>query len=348
MNEWSAVQFAAPVWLLSWPLTVLLLGLVIRRGYLQALGSSLHRNVHAQYRHPQMTLLRRLYQADKAVSPRRFFWQWIGYAIFALGIHAALARPFYQGEQLPEPPSYRDAVFILDSSISMVLKDYVLDEQRVDRMTMLKHVMARLIENLKGNRIGIVSFSEQAYTLAPMSADYPVLLTQLQRLRPATLTGRTSRPGEALLYTLQSVEQQIGERTAKPVLILVSDVNRPDRHIDPRVAAEYVAMQGYRLHVIGIGGASYAAGEDDERGLIYHPSNFTLLEAVAERGNGRFYWAKNTQSLQQAIAAIQRAEQHSVDSEPRFVPVALYQWPLLFALIWLAILSMSWHLRRFR
>jgi len=286
-------------------------------------------------------LLRRLYTSPANAAPRYRFWQWAGYSVFLLGVHLALAKPFYHGEQLPEPPSYRDAVFVIDSSVSMVLKDYVIDDQRVDRMTMLKHVMRHMINRLEGNRIGVVAFSEQAYTLVPLTADYSVLRTQINRLKPAALTGRASHPGRALLYTLRTLEQhQNDQEDKRPVLILVSDVNRPDRQIDPRVAADYIASQGYRLHVIGIGGASYAAADEQQGGLIYHPSNFALLEAIAERGNGRFYWAKNTHSLQTAINAIQAAEQQIVTAEPRHVPVTLYPWPLLASVLWLALLSL--------
>ncbi|MFP3874201.1 MAG: vWA domain-containing protein [Thiohalophilus sp.] len=341
MNDWPALQFDAPLWLWLWPVSLVLLAVVLQRGYLHALGSSLRRHASGRFRHPRIGLLRRLYTTAASAAPRHRLWQWAGYSVFLLGVHLALAKPFYHGEQLPEPPSYRDAVFVIDSSVSMVLKDYVIDDQRVDRMTMLKHVMRHMIDRLEGNRIGVVAFSEQAYTLVPLTADYRVLRTQIDRLKPASLTGRTSHPGRALLYTLDSLEQQRDDALDKrPVLILVSDVNRPDRQIDPRVAAEYIAAQGYRLHVIGVGGASYAAADEQQGGLIYHPSNFALLESIAEQGEGRFYWAKNTDSLQTAINAIQEAEQQTVEVEPRHVPVTLYHWPLLAALLWLALLSL--------
>ena len=347
MSDWPTIQFDAPLWLWLWPVSVVVIAVLLQRGYLHTPGSSLRRYASGRFRHPRIGLLRRLYTSAASASPRYRLWQWAGYSVFLLGVHLALAKPFYHGEQLPQPPSYRDAVFVIDSSVSMVLKDYVIDEERVDRMTMLKHVMRHMIDRLEGNRIGVVAFSEQAYTLVPLTADYRALRTQIDRLKPASLTGRTSRPGRALLYTLDSLEQQRDEASDKrPVLILVSDVNRPDRQIDPRVAAEYVASQGYRLHVIGIGGASYAAADEQQGGLIYHPSNFALLETIAERGNGRFYWARNTNSLQDAIHAIQKAEQQAIDAEPRHVPVALYPWPLLAALIWLALLSLPIRLGR--
>jgi Ca-activated chloride channel family protein len=342
----SDIQFASPLWLWLWPLTTLILGLLLKHGYLLDPGEIQQRRVQARYRHPQIALLRQLYGQVASRRPGLTGWQWLGYSLVALGLHGALAQPYKLGARLPDPPGYRDTVFIIDSSVSMVLKDYVIGERRVDRMTMMKHVMSHFVRGLKDNRIGIVSFSENAYTLVPLTDDYSVLLAQIKRLRPAALTGRTSRPGQALLYTSQSLTEQLNEEAPRPTLVLISDVNRPDRQVDPRVAAEFLATQGYHLHVIGIGGASYAAGDDEQRGLIYHPSNFALLQAIAERGNGQFYWAKNTRTLQDTIRAIQDREKHTVNAAPRYVPVTLYQWPLLFALICLALISLPGRSRR--
>jgi len=340
MNLIQSIQFQSPLILWLWPVTALVLWWLIRRGQLWSFAGVWRSISGNRFRHPQLSLLRRLYRTRATPTATPAWRRWVAYAVFFLGIHLALAQPFYQGQQLPQPPQYRDTVFSLDSSISMVLRDYVVENRRVDRMTMLKSVMRHLIDRLQGNRIGIVTFAEQAYTLVPLTADYRVLLTQVQRLKPASLTGRTSHLGQALLYTEHSLKQQ-ETKTNKPVLVLVSDVNRPDRHIDPRAAAEYVADQGFRLHVIGIGGASYAASDKQHGGLIYHPSNFALLKTVAERGNGQFYWAKSTESLKAAIQSIQSAEQHTIEAVPRYIPVPLYHWPLLFSIGWLALFSLS-------
>lgn len=344
MTEWPALHFEQAWWLWIWPVSTLILGWLVYRDYLHTPGSILWSANQGRVRHPQLGILRRL-KASSGPGSKDLLGAWLVYSLFALGIHAALARPFYHGEQLPPPPSQRDAMFIIDSSISMVLKDYLVDGQRVDRMSMLKSVMQHLIDRLEGNRLGIIAFSEQAQVLVPLTDDYAVLRYQVRRLRPASLTGRTSRPGQALLYALGRLDQDKKKSGAHPDLVLISDINRPDRQIDPRIAAEYLASQGYHLHVIGIGGASYAAGDKESHGLIYHPSNFALLKAVAEHGKGHFYWAKDTASLQAAIRTIQQAEKQSSEVEPRFVPQALFQWPLGFSLLLLTLLSLPWRWR---
>ena len=223
----------------------------------------------------------------------------------------------------------------------MVLRDYLVAGERTDRMTILKSVLTHFIEQLKGNRIGLIVYSEHPYTLVPLTADYALLKTMVRILEPAVLTGRTSDVGKSLLYTLQQVEQMdVADQSQKPVLVLITDVNRTYREMDPGAIAAYLHDQGYRLHTVGIGASSYEAQEHDSTGLIYQPTNFALLESIAEQGGGQFYWADNAGSLQEAIQTIQSAERRQVEAEPRHVAIPLYQWPLLISLGWILVLQL--------
>jgi len=230
---------------------------------------------------------------------------------------------------------------MVDTSISMALRDYLVAGKRVDRMTMLKSVLTHFIEQLKGDRIGLIAFSEQAYTLAPLTADSKLLRNMVRRLQPAVLTGRTSNLGAAMLYTLQQLQKSnTPDSLHKPVLVLITDVNRSSRDIDPRAVAGYLHKQGYTLQTIGIGASSFKAQEDRPTGLIYQPANFALLESIAKRGGGKFYWADNVDSLRSAIQAIQSTGRSQVKVEPRFIKISLYQWPLLLGLLWILVLPL--------
>ena len=335
----DAVHFQHPAWLWAWPVSVVVLGGLLHRGFLTRLAQVPRVFTAQRYRHPRLGLLRQLRDSHpRQPAKAGLLWRWFGYALLLLGLHTALAFPYRDGQQLPTPPEYRDTLFLLDTSVSMVLRDYLVDEQRVDRMTMLKSVLNYFIDQLQGNRIGLIAFSEQPYTVVPLTADYTLLESMVRRLKPAVLTGRSSDLGKALLYAVQQLEQTEANRK-KPVLVLLTDVNRSRRDVDPRAVAAYLHGQGYRLHTIGIGAASYEAQDKDYRGLIYHPVNFGLLEAIAENGGGQFYWADSAGSLQAAMQAIQREERRKVNVEPRHITIPLYQWPLLASLAWLVLLQ---------
>jgi len=341
MDWLSAIHFQQPGWLWGWPLSLLAIGLLVHGRRLISLTQLPELSGVQHYRHPRLGILRQLYARRMTQQSMRGAWyRWSQYAVLLLCLHLALAQPYRLGQQIPAPPEYRDTLFMVDTSISMVLRDYLVAGERTDRMTILKSVLTHFIEQLKGNRIGLIAFSEQAYTLAPLTDDYALLKSQLRRLRPAVLTGRTTDISHALMYTLRMVQQTSqGEAQRKPALVLITDVNRSPRDLDPRAIAAYLHEQGFRLYTVGIGASSDEAQEEDSRGLIYQPANFSLLEELAENGGGRFYWADNVSSLQGAIQAIQSAERQQVQTEPRQIKVNLYQWPLLAGLGWMLILQ---------
>lgn len=340
----SGIYFHAPGWLWAWPVVVLGLFVLSRHSQLEP-PNLLPKPVSLRrFRHPQLELLRSLFgdtggEIQKPRSMRRA----LVYSVASLGVLAALAHPYRLGQELPTPPQYRDTIFLVDSSISMLRRDYLVDGRRVDRMTMLKSVMNHFIDQLEGNRISLVAFSEQSYTLVPLTEDYRFLQHMVRRLEPALFTGSRSDISKAMLYTLQKMRRNTGQQSDsdRPVLVLLTDVNRPVRDIDPRAAATFLAQQGFRMHVIAIGSPSYAADEHAIASIIYHPVNFSLLKKIAVNAGGKFFWAKNVHSLQQAMLAIQQAERRHVTVEPRRVHVSLYQWPLLASLVWIMAIQ-SW------
>lgn len=343
----NEVHLLHPGWLWAWIPSVFVLALLLRRDRLFALFKVPGGMSAQAFRHPRLAALRRLHDTNAQQKGRRASLRTLAnYAFVLLCIHAALAHPYRLGEQLPSPPEYRDTVFVIDTSVTMILRDYLMGDQRVDRMTILKGVLTRFVEQLEGNRISLIAFSTHPYTLVPLTADQNLLTSMIGRLEPAVLTGRTTDVGKAMLYTLAQVQQSDEWATAhKPVLVLLTDVNRSPRELDPRAIAAHLNDQGFRLHTIGIGAATQAAREDTPSGLIYQPANFRLLRSIAEAGGGRFYWADSVDSLQDAVDTIRSAERREIEVEPRHVAIPLYQWPLLAGLLWLMLLQV-WTGRR--
>ena len=295
------------------------------------------------YRHPNFDLLYDVVNKNSKTTSNRTRWAGLlFYTVLSVFITFSLAQPYQIGKKLPEPPRYRDIMFVVDTSINMVLRDYAMQGQRVGRMTMMKNVLSHFIHQLQGNRMGVIAFSEQAYTLVPMTTDYDLLNSQIQRLDSATLTGRTNNLSHALLYTYKQLASvNTGdEKVASPVIVLLTSVNRPRRDIDPRAVAKFYKQNGFYLHTIAIGAPDYIGEEKNTVSLIYHPANFKLLEDIATESGGLFFWAKKTESLKQAIQTIQQASLRKVEVEARYIELPLYHWPLLAALVWVV----SWQL----
>lgn len=335
------IHFTYPVWLYLLPVTLLALAVGLWRwpNLLSAPSSLLAGVTRHTYRHPQFAQLKMLSALHPAQRPlRHWLIRFLGYAVLFSLMHISLAQPYHLGKQLPYPQQHRDILFIVDTSVSMVLRDYQIGAQRVDRISMLKDVMQHFVKALQGNRIGIIAFSEQAYYYTPLTQDYALLQHQIQRLQPAVLTGRTSDITRALLYSLRwAMPEENSAELERPVLVLISAAQRPDRTIDPRAAAAYLAANKIRVHTIAIGSGSQIDEQQDNQSLVYQPTSFYLLQGIAEAGQGRFFWAKDKDSLDNALKVINQGERRRVDSEPEFIRRPLYMWPLLSALLWLSL-----------
>lgn len=325
------VHYSQPIWLYAF-IVITILIVIFSKLSISMLFESL--NFKYVYKHTHLKLISNILGVDKDSSKRNYPLPGKIYYLVIVGLFSVcLSEPFYKGEKLPDPPSNRDILFLVDNEINMVLKDYFIDKKRVERLTMVKSVLLNFANKLSGNRIGIVTFSEEAHTLLPFTTDTKLIKSMIPRIE-ATLTGRTSNPQKALLYTLNYLHNISGNNSnSSPSIILITDVLRPPRDIDPTVVAKYIKQKGIKLYVIAIGASSYKAEDVKNSTLIYHPASFERLKNIADSAGGDFYWAKNTNSLTDVIKEILISKKIRLNLTPEYAEIALFQWPLAMALL---------------
>ncbi len=323
----GSIELTQPDWL--WLLAVLaILGLLWRRGARQVDDDGLAFDspyANTRVLHPLLSLLNRDTRAVSVGYRLRSLFTGLALCLFVL----ALTQPVRIGEKLPDSPQQRNIVFIVDTSLSMALRDYVLDEQRIDRMSLLKGVLDRFVQALRGNRVSVIVFGESAYTFVPLTHDLDLVRRQLSRIE-TTMAGRYEAVGDAVALAVNEASAQPDQRR---ILVLFTDMHRSTGTIDPRTAAALAAEAHLPLYTIAIGATTYAAEEQRITGLIYEPVNLPLLNEMAERTGARGYQAGDADALRQAIADIDRREKTSVTQPPRYYREPLYQWPLLLGLL---------------
>lgn len=332
---YQLIHFTQPIWIYVFIFVAVILTILSKL----SISNLIHKLIFKYtYRHTHFKTIVNILDSQSNQMKNKFKLLGKTYYLMVLGLlFICLAGPFYTGEKLPDPPNNRDIVFLVDNEINMVLKDYFIDKKRVDRLTMVKSVLLNFANKLSGNRIGIVTFSEEAHTLLPFTSDTNLVKSMIPRIE-ATLTGRTSNPQHALLYTLNYLHNvRDSESKDKPTIVLITDVLRPPRDIDPKVVAKYIGEKGYKLYVIGIGASSYKAEDVRDSTLIYHPASFERLQNIADSANGKFYWAKNTNALSEVIQEILKSRKSKQNLKPEYIEIPLFQWPLALALFLILI-----------
>ena len=244
----------------------------------------------------------------------------------------ALAQPIQVGEKLPDPPQERDIIFIVDTSVSMILRDYILNGERIDRMSLLKGVLDNFIHKLKGERMSIIVFGDHAYTLVPLTSDESLLRKMLSRVQ-ATMVGRFNAIGEGIALAVKQAAKNESNSTRKRVLVLLTDADQPTGSINPITAAQLAKDAKLPLYTIAIGATTLAAEEQRQGGLLYSPVDLGLIQQLSSITGAKNYQAGNPNALNNAIQAISLHETNKQKNKPQYFREPLYYWLLIVALI---------------
>lgn len=253
----------------------------------------------------------------------------------------ALTQPVIRTEKIPEPVQERDIVFIIDTSVSMILKDYELNGEPIDRMSVLKAVLQNFISRLQGDKMSLIVFGDHAYTLLPLTSDQQLLKTMVSRIE-TTMAGRFNAIGDAIsLGIYQSNKPVTGipanhvnasiDKPRKKILVLLTDADQPTSQISPELAAELAREQGLPIYSIAIGATAKQEVNRKPGSLIYSPVDISLLEKISGITSGQVFRAKDVTDLEHAIEAISRHESNLSKQIPRYYNKPLYHYLIILA-----------------
>lgn len=336
MLNWAEYQITQIEWLWLIPVYLLISFLtpVLKNSLLkrtQAADISNIKNEKLTLYHPFIHLLiQNNERKSKKLNSHPFLYS----LIFSLLV-IALAQPVKIGKRLPDPPRERDITFIVDASVSMILRDYILNGERIDRMSLLKSVLDKFIQHLQGEKMSIIVFGDSAYTLVPMTSDQLLLRRMLSRVE-ATMAGRFNAIGDAIALAVKQAKEEQGNSNRKRVLVLLTDADQPTGKIDPGIAAQLAKNEGLPLYTIAIGATDLAADEKRQGGLLYSPVDLSLLTHLAGITGAKNYQAGSPNALELAIEAINSHESYRREVKPVY-----YREPLYYIFIIAAIIIFS-------
>jgi Ca-activated chloride channel family protein len=269
----QAFHFLRPQWLLVLPG---LWGIVVWLARRQA-----QRQDWARLIDPQLLPALRL-AADAGVAARP--WPWLALAWTLAGI--ALAGPAWQRVQTAAYRAPAAWALVLDLSPSMAATDL-----KPDRVTRARYALNDILAAAHDARVGLVVFSEEPFTVTPLTDDVATVRALLPPLAPGIMPSAGDRLAPALDQAARLFDQV--PATERHIVVLTDGFDDPAAAL---AAAAQIKSRGIELTVVGVGtpgGAPLRSddgrfAEDAQGRAALARLDVDRLRQVAAAGGGQY------------------------------------------------------------
>lgn len=212
-----------------------------------------------------------------------------------------------------------DLMILLDVSNSMLAQDLA-----PSRLENAKRAISQLVDNLHGDRIGLIVFAGQAYVQLPMTTDYSAAKLFLSTVNTNMVPTQGTAIGAAIDLGMRSFDFKNG--TGKAMIIITDGENHED---DAVAAAKNATDKDVSIHVIGVGSVQgapipyYQDGkqmgfrvEEDGKTQVLSKLSEDMCKEIAAAGNGSYVRATNANSgLNVVMDQIGKIQRKTVDSK---------------------------------
>jgi Ca-activated chloride channel homolog len=285
-------------------------------------------------RRRRIQLARRWSPSLAGVARARGRWAPLVLGFAALLGTVGLAGPRSGRSEVKAETRALSLVFAVDISRSMLAEDVA-----PSRLQRAAREARRLIQDLEGDRLGLIAFAGRSYILAPLTVDGGAIRMYLDALDPDL----ASEGGTSLAAVLTQGAQLLGAATdaADRVLVLFTDGEMHDTLPEAVRAAETLKQEGVRLVVVAEGRAlptriplRDSAGtlreykQDEEGNVVRTQRRDDVLRTLVDAAEGTLVpneLADQAGAVRDVVAAMKRSptsETRTTDLVPRaWIPV---------------------------
>jgi Ca-activated chloride channel family protein len=241
-----------------------------------------------------------------------------------------LASPIKIDPDQPKPDQNGygiDLIFVLDVSFSMQAMDL-----KPNRLESAKRVIGNFIQQRKNDRIGLVAYSGEAYSVCHKTTDYKLLGAQLARIN-----GNDLIQGTAIGVGLGTgITQLRGDSTKSKAIVLLTDGKNNVGDISPIEAAELAVNEDVRVYTIGVGTNGYAPIPN--MGAFGAGFSYSLVNEISNLTGGQYFRATDSRSLNRIIMEIDKIEKKLLNKEQSVLPLTTDLTPFLNIIICLCMI----------
>ncbi len=220
----------------------------------------------------------------------------------------------------------------VDVSLSMLIEDYYAGSSQINRLTAAKRVLVDFIKGRPNDRIGIVAFAGAPYTPCPPTLDHDWLLSHMDRIQTGIMEDGTAI-GSGIAAAARRLDDQI---VKSKVMVLITDGASNSGKLSPMDAAKLAISlkPSVRIYTIGVGTPG--------RHIIHMPGRLPFdsgrdefdeksLREIASIGDGKFFKAQDSATLQSVFSAINELEKSQVEKRVIIQKHDLFQIFLIIA-----------------
>ncbi|MDA3925344.1 MAG: VWA domain-containing protein [Kiritimatiellae bacterium] len=258
----------------------------------------------------------------------------------------AAARPQWGKKDQKVFSRGRNLLIALDVSRSMLAADV-----HPNRLERAKTDIIDLIEELEGDRAGLLAFRKKANIICPLTTDYTFLRQALDGVSIDSAPRGETDLGDAIEKSLEALEHALDEYNA---ILLISDGE--DLKGNALKAAAKAGDRGVPIFTVGIGdpAGTTIPSEDNSGTVKFRGQNVTTklmdktLSAIASASNGRYIPLGTAGTAHTTLGAIYRRHLRQITAkEQQEVIENRYQerYQLFLIPAILLLLSAAWFSR---
>src|SRR5438093_9706526 len=234
-----------------------------------------------------------------------------------------------------------DLLIAVDTSRSMLSNDV-----QPNRLERVKLAAQDLINELQGDRVGLIAFAGRAFLQAPLTIDYEAVMESVNDLDTKTIPEGGTNISSAITLATQSFgKSAVGNRA----LIVFTDGEELSG--DAVKVAKAAADAGVRIFSVGVGTPQGSlipiTGDNGETSFVKDSAGQVVkskldekrLREIAEATGGVYVHLENGPRTMQQIYDEGLAKMQAAEIDVRFSrrPIERYEWPLGAALVPLAL-----------
>lgn len=221
----------------------------------------------------------------------------------------ALARPQSSNTTENIDSEGIDIVISMDVSGSMLAEDF-----KPNRIEAAKAVALRFVDQRPTDRLGLVIFGGESFTMCPITIDHNVLKEQIAQIKNGMITDGTSI-GMGLATAVDRLRYSKGK--SKVVILMTDGVNNMGL-IDPSTALEIAKAFKVRVYTIGIGTMGQApmpvqTPMGTQKQMVDVTIDEPLMKQIATQTGGKYFRATGNRSLETIYNDIDKLEKTRID-----------------------------------